>query len=170
MIDTLLQSFFALQWLNALAGLLVGVIVGLTGVGGGSLMSPILILLFGVAPSTAVGTDLWFAAATKSVGSVVHHRQDGADHKIVGLLCLGSIPAAILTLFILFQTGEHQVKGGMIVTALGAMLIVSSIATLFRRQLVSAMIDTGDEDRARRFVKAQPGDRPAVTRRSSRRA
>jgi uncharacterized protein len=156
MIETLLQQLFALQWLNALAGLLVGVIVGVTGVGGGSLMSPILILLFGVAPATAVGTDLWFAAATKSVGSVVHHRQDGADVKIVGWLCLGSIPAAILTLLIMFQTGEHQVRGGLIVTALGAMLIVSSIATLFRRQLVNAMIATDDEARARRFVRVQP--------------
>lgn len=156
MIETLLQQLFALPWLNALAGLLVGVIVGLTGVGGGSLMSPILILLFGVAPTTAVGTDLWFAAATKSVGSVVHHREDRADLKIVGWLCLGSIPAAILTLLIMFQTGGHQMKGGMIVTALGAMLIISSIATLFRKQLVHAMIDTDDEARARRFVKAQP--------------
>jgi uncharacterized membrane protein YfcA len=125
-------------------------------VGGGSLMSPILILLFGVAPSTAVGTDLWFAAATKSVGSVVHHRGDRADVRIVGWLCAGSIPAAILTLLFMFWMGGHQVKDGVITTALGSMLILSSIATLFRQQLVHAMIDTDDAQRARRFVKAQP--------------
>ncbi len=114
------------DWLNALAGLLVGAIVGVTGVGGGSLMSPILILMFGVAPTTAVGTDLFFAAATKTVGSIVHHKQKSADHRIVGWLCLGSIPAAIVTLLLLFEFGGHQMKHGLIVTLLGAMLIVTS--------------------------------------------
>ena len=152
----MIAQLLALDWLNALAGLLVGTIVGITGVGGGSLMSPILILIFGVAPATAVGTDLWFAAVTKSAGSVVHHRQDSADTAIVGWLCLGSIPAAILTLFFMFHEGGHQMKGGLIITLLGSMLIVTSVATLFRRKLVSAMIDTDDEARARRFVKLQP--------------
>lgn len=145
-----------MDWFNALAGLLVGVIVGVTGVGGGSLMSPILILLFGVAPATAVGTDLWFAAVTKSAGSVVHHRQESADLAIVGWLCAGSIPAALITLFFLFEAGGHQMKHGLIVTMLGAMLLVTSVATLFRRQLVTAMIDVDDEARARRFVRFQP--------------
>ncbi|KQX17987.1 MULTISPECIES: sulfite exporter TauE/SafE family protein [unclassified Sphingomonas] len=146
----------AVDWLNALAGLLVGVIVGITGVGGGSLMSPILILLFGVAPATAVGTDLWFAAVTKTAGSIVHHRQESADHRIVGWLCLGSIPAAVATLLLLFEFGGHQTKSGLIVTLLGTMLIITSFATLFRRQLVSAMIDTDDEMKARRFIRFQP--------------
>jgi len=146
----------AADWLNALAGLLVGTIVGITGVGGGSLMSPILILLFGVAPTTAVGTDLWFAAVTKTAGSIVHHRQDSADLPIVRWLCIGSIPAAILTLFLLFQYDGHQMKNGLIVTLLGGMLILTSFATLFRRQLVNAVIDTDDEARARRFVRYQP--------------
>lgn len=145
-----------IDWLNALAGLLVGIIVGITGVGGGSLMSPILIMLFGVAPTTAVGTDLWFAAVTKTAGSIVHHRQESADVKIVGWLALGSIPAAILTLLFLFASGAHQVKHGMVVTMLGGMLIATSVATLFRRQLVSAMIDVDDEARAKRFVRWQP--------------
>jgi uncharacterized membrane protein YfcA len=146
----------ATDWLNALAGMLVGVIVGTTGVGGGSLMSPILILLFGIAPATAVGTDLWFAAVTKTVGSFVHHRQDSADKRIVGWLCLGSMPAAFTTLFLLFREGGHRLEGGVVVTLLGAMLIVTSVATLFRRQLVSAMVDTADEARARRFIRYQP--------------
>lgn len=153
----MVESMISVDWLNALAGLLVGTIVGMTGVGGGSLMSPILILLFGISPATAVGTDLWFAAATKTVGSFVHHRQNSADHRIVGWLCLGSIPAAVLTLLLLFEFGGgHQEKGGFIVTLLGAMLIITSFATLFRRQLVHAMIDTDDEAKARRFIRFQP--------------
>ena len=152
----MIETLAGLDWLNTLAGFLVGMIVGITGVGGGSLMSPILILLFGVAPATAVGTDLWFAAITKMVGSAVHHRQDSADVGIVGWLCVGSIPAAILTLYFLFLSGGHQMKGGVIITALGAMLIVTSMATLFRRRLVHAMIDADDQVRAQRFVRWQP--------------
>lgn len=152
----MIEQLLALDWLNALAGLLVGTIVGVTGVGGGSLMSPILILVFGVAPATAVGTDLWFAAVTKTVGSAVHHRQASVDGAIVGWLCLGSIPAAILTLFLMFHEGGHQLKSGMIITLLGSMLVVTSIATLFRRRLVSAMVATDDEARARRFIHYQP--------------
>src|SRR3546814_6611604 len=64
-----------MDWLHAVAGLFVGLMVGMTGVGGGSLMAPILILLFGVAPTTAVGTDLWFASITKAVGGAVHDRK-----------------------------------------------------------------------------------------------
>lgn len=152
----MIEQLPVFDWLNTLAGFLVGIIVGITGVGGGSLMSPILILLFGVAPATAVGTDLWFAAATKTAGSIVHHRQESADVKIVGWLCLGSVPAAVLTLLFLFQGGGYQLKSGLIVSLLGGMLIVTSIVTLFRRWLVSAMIDTEDEMRARRFVRLQP--------------
>jgi uncharacterized membrane protein YfcA len=145
-----------MDWLNALAGLLVGTVVGITGVGGGSLMSPILILLFGVAPATAVGTDLFFAAITKTAGSIVHHTQKGADLGIVRWLMLGSIPAAIATLYFLFERGAHQVKGGIIVDALGTMLIITSVATLFRSQLVKLMVRTDDDERARRFIRWQP--------------
>jgi uncharacterized membrane protein YfcA len=111
---------------------------------------------FGVAPARALGTDLWFAAVTKTAGSIVHHKQESADHRIVGWLCLGSIPAAIVTLLLLFEFGGHQEKNGLIVTLLGAMLIITSFATLFRRKLVSAMIDTDDEAKARRFIRFQP--------------
>jgi len=145
-----------MDWLNAFAGLLVGIVVGITGVGGGSLMSPILILFFGIAPATAVGTDLWFAAITKTAGSIVHHRQASADPGIVKWLCLGSIPAAIITLLFLFIEGGHQMKSGLIVQALGYMLIVSAFFTLFRRKLVASMTRTDDEDRVRRFLRWQP--------------
>src|SRR5438067_10257889 len=83
------------------AGFFVGALVGMTGVGGGSLMTPILILLFGVSPATAVGTDLLFAAATKTMGSVVHGINKTIDWQIVRRLACGSIPATALTLITL---------------------------------------------------------------------
>lgn len=139
-----------MDWLHAVAGLFVGVMVGMTGVGGGSLMAPILILLFGVAPTTAVGTDLWFAAITKAVGGVVHHRQGGEqggpDYQVIRRLCLGSLPAAIIVLLLLSRMDTHQIKGGFIMTALGIVLILTAIATLFRSRFhywaVNARTDT----------------------------
>ncbi len=82
------------------AGLVVGFIVGMTGVGGGSLMTPIL-LWFGINPATAVGTDLLYAAITKSGGVLVHRKNDNIDWKVTGLLTLGSVPAVLLTLWFL---------------------------------------------------------------------
>lgn len=128
-----------MDWLHPLAGLLVGFVVGLTGVGGGSLMAPIMILMLGVAPVTAVGTDLWFAAITKMIGGLVHHQkrgQDGGpDWGVVRLLCLGSIPLAVLTLLLLARTGTEQIKGGVIMQLLGAVLVLTAAATLLRPRL-----------------------------------
>ncbi len=134
-----------IDWLHPLSGFLVGTLVGLTGVGGGSLMAPIMILLLGVSPITAVGTDLWFAALTKMVGGGVHHSQGHADWQIVRRLAYGSIPAAALTLWYLSQTGGHQAKTGMVVQALGAVLIVSAIVTLFQRKLYSSAMAVPQE-------------------------
>lgn len=125
-----------MDWLNAAAGFGVGILVGLTGVGGGSLMAPIMILLFGVSPATAVGTDLWFAAITKAVGGTIHHRQGGVDGQVLKRLCMGSLPAAVITLAILWYTGEHQIKNGLILNLLGAMLIITAVATLCRHKFV----------------------------------
>src|ERR1700720_1871720 len=85
----------------AIAGFLVGALVGVTGVGGGSLMTPILIVLFGVSPATAVGTDLLFAAATKTVGSLVHGFNRTIDWRVVRRLATGSIPTTGLALIVL---------------------------------------------------------------------
>lgn len=122
--------------LHGVAGLLVGFLVGLTGVGGGSLMTPILVLLFGVNPATAVGTDLLFAASTKIVGSAVHGWNATVDWKIVRRLALGSVPAAVVTLVAMNQFG--RVDGSttkVIVTVLGVMLVLTSVATLFQKRL-----------------------------------
>ena len=83
------------------SGFLVGVVVGMTGVGGGSLMTPLLILVFGFAPATAVGTDLLYAAITKSAGTLAHRRFGNVDWHVVRLLCAGSVPASALTLLAL---------------------------------------------------------------------
>ena len=120
---------------HAISGLLVGLLVGFTGVGGGSLMAPIMILLLGVAPVTAVGTDLWFAGITKSVGGVIHHRGGNADLRVVKWLCLGSIPFALLTLLLLNAAGSQQIKQGLITQALGAVLIATAFATFYRQPL-----------------------------------
>lgn len=111
---------------HGLSGLLVGTLVGMTGVGGGSLMAPILILLLGVSPATAVGTDLWFAASTKIVGAVVHQSVGEPDWTVVKRLALGSIPASILTSLLLSQIASGQIKQGLIITALGAILLVTA--------------------------------------------
>ena len=82
---------------QALSGFAVGAIVGLTGVGGGSLMTPLLVLLFGIHPATAVGTDLLHAAITKAGGTYVHAKSGRVDWRITGLLAAGSLPAAVAT-------------------------------------------------------------------------
>ena len=78
----------------SLAGALTGFVVGLTGVGGGALMTPILLIVFGVAPGTAIATDLWFAAITKIIGARIHHTRGQVDWQVVRRLWLGSLPTA----------------------------------------------------------------------------
>ena len=121
--------------LNTLAGFGVGAVVGMTGVGGGALMTPILVLLFGVAPAAAVGTDLWFAALTKMVGGTVHQRRGGVDWQVFRRLALGSLPAASVTLLWLQATGASQTRSAFLLHALGAVLILTAVAMLFRQRI-----------------------------------
>lgn len=122
--------------LHAVAGLLIGVLVGLTGVGGGSLMTPVLVLLFGISPATAVGTDLLFASTTKIAGSLVHSSRATIDWAIVRRLATGSVPAAVVTLVVLHQLGKPpQGANHVMMLVLGAMLILTAIATLFQKQI-----------------------------------
>src|ERR1041384_1449751 len=90
-----------MDWLYPLSGFVVGCIVGLTGMGGGSLMTPLLILLFGVHPLTAVGTDLLYAAATKTAGTAIHSKKGNVDWSVAGRLAAGSVPATVLTIWVL---------------------------------------------------------------------
>lgn len=124
-----------MDWMHAFAGAVVGLLVGLTGVGGGALMTPLLVLLFGVAPVTAVGTDLWFAALTKAVGGVVHGRRGSVDWQVFRRLCAGSVPAAIVTLLALHYAGVGKSHGGMLMQGLGAALILTAVGMLFKRRI-----------------------------------
>lgn len=124
--------------LHAFAGLLVGFLVGLTGVGGGSLMTPVLVLLFGVSPTTAVGTDLLFASTTKIAGSAIHGSRSSVDWRIVRRLAMGSVPAALLTLLLMSGLGRPpRAANHTMMVMLGAMLILTAVATLFQKQLAA---------------------------------
>ena len=128
---------FILNPLLPLSGFAVGLLVGLTGVGGGSLMTPLLVLLFGFKPATAVGTDLLYAAITKSGGSWVHHRHDNIDWAITGRLALGSVPAAALTLLVLAQLGvQGHGATGLISVVLGFALLLTAASLFFRQRLL----------------------------------
>jgi uncharacterized protein len=117
------------------AGALTGIVVGLTGVGGGALMTPILLLLFGTAPMAAVGTDLWFAAITKIAATKVHNARGLIDWQVVRRLWLGSLPASAATTWWLstYKLEAHStdwVKG-----AIAAAILVTALAMLFQKQL-----------------------------------
>jgi uncharacterized protein len=91
----------------ALGGLIVGVLTGLSGVGGGALMMPVLVILFGLSPFVAVGTDLAYSVPTRILGAVVHARQDTINRKLVLLLCMGGLPGAIVGLLSLSFLKSH---------------------------------------------------------------
>jgi uncharacterized membrane protein YfcA len=124
--------------LYALSGLAVGLLVGFTGVGGGSLMTPLLVLLFGVHPATAVGTDLLYAGLTKICGSAVHGFNGAIDWKVTRRLALGSIPATAVTLLALSHFGVDS-KGASvtITTTLGFALIVTAVTLVFRKRFIA---------------------------------
>ena len=128
---------FILNPLLPLSGFAVGLLVGLTGVGGGSLMTPLLVLVCGFKPATAVGTDLLYAAITKSGGSWVHHRHDNIDWTITGRLSLGSVPAAGLTVLLLRQLGaQGHGAAGLISAVLGVALLLTAASLIFRQRLL----------------------------------
>ena len=131
-----------LHWVNflyVLSGFCVGALVGMTGVGGGSLMTPILILLFGVHPATAVGTDLLYAATTKAGGTVVHSVYRTVEWRIVGRLAAGSIPAAALTILALSRADMNSdASRALINDVLGAALLLTAVVLIFRRWILAA--------------------------------
>ena len=121
----------------AVSGFVVGSLVGLTGVGGGSLMTPLLVLLFGIHPATAVGTDLLYAGATKISGTAVHGLRGSIDWRVVRRLASGSAPAALITLLALSASGAQSgAAAGAITRILGLSLLMTATALLFRPYLV----------------------------------
>lgn len=128
----------AINFFYSLSGFCVGMLVGMTGVGGGSLMTPILILLFGIHPVAAVGTDLLYAAATKTGGTLMHGLGRTIEWRIVALLAAGSVPMAALTLFVLSRFElAGSAAGGVITAVLSAALFATAAALILRRQLVA---------------------------------
>ncbi len=124
--------------LYSLSGFAVGMLVGMTGVGGGSLMTPLLILLFGIHPATAVGTDLLYAAATKTGGSLVHGYARSIDWRVVRRLASGSIPATVVTLIVLSQfslTGEAS--RSLITLVLSIALFATAFVLVFGQPIVA---------------------------------
>jgi len=130
----LLDILAAINPLYSISGFVVGGLVGFTGVGGGSLMTPLLVLVFGIAPTTAVGTDLLYAAITKSNGTLVHALHDTVDWRITRRLAVGSVPATIATLVALALLGRSSIHAanGLITSVLGFALILTAVTMLFR--------------------------------------
>lgn len=111
------------------AGALTGFVVGITGVGGGALMTPILLLVFGVSPTTAIATDLWFAAITKVVGARIHHSAGQVDWQVVKRLWLGSLPVALFTV-ILVSFGNQVEKVDWLTEAIALVVILTGLGLL----------------------------------------
>ena len=120
-----------------IAGFVVGFLVGLTGVGGGSLMTPILLLFFHIKPAVAVGTDLLYASVTKSVGIFAHGKLGNIDWAIVKRLAVGSVPASLITIYFLKSMDVDSSDAIQSIKFwLGVALIITSAAVLFRNKLM----------------------------------
>ena len=140
----------AINWLYTASGFGIGMLVGFTGVGGGSLMTPLLVLLFGFHPSTAVGTDLLYAGLTKSGGTLVHGLNRTVDWRIVGRLAAGSLPgtAATLLALALVDTGSAR-TGAAINSVLGVALILTALTLVFRERLQNRLARLSDRTTGR---------------------
>jgi len=122
-----------MDWLAIVSGFGVGAIVGMTGVGGGSLMTPLLMGVFKLHPAVAIGTDLWFAAATKTSGAIAHHRHGHVDYRILGLLLAGSLPGALATIALMHFTGLTKGWAGTLTFALGIALLLTAVTVAYRQ-------------------------------------
>src|SRR5262245_30630555 len=150
----MMHLIHSINWLYSGTGFCVAFLVGMTGVGGGSLMTPLLILLFNIHPITAVGTDLLYAAITKTAGASIHGFNKTVDWRVVGRLAAGSLPMTILTLLVLSRfdvTGEAVHT--LITKVLSAALFVTAVALIFHRKLPAIRaIPVGDSDPRRTQV------------------
>ena len=141
--------------LYPLAGFLVGLLVGFTGVGGGALMTPMLVFFFGMAPQVAIGTDLLFASVTKGVGSLVHGSRGSIDWLVLRRLAMGSLPAAAVTLWAIRNFPPEKDIKALLLIALGVALVLTSVAILFQPSLhrLGQRLRTTAPDR---FKRVQP--------------
>jgi uncharacterized membrane protein YfcA len=135
----------AINPLYALSGFFVGLLVGQTGMGGGSLMTPILVLLFGVHPATAVGTDLLYASVTKTVGTAVHGLNHTVDWRIVRRLASGSVPMTLVTLLAISHWDIGGPASGRVISlVLGVMLLLTALSLIFRQPFLAVTGPTLD--------------------------
>ncbi len=132
------------DWRYAVAGALTGFLAGGTGVGGGALMTPILLLFFNVPPMTAIATDLWFAALTKMLGGLVHHRSGAVDWQVARRLWWGSLPVALMTVCVV-AFGPPLQKFDGLTTAVGVVVILTAfglaLAPILRRMAATRRIE-----------------------------
>jgi uncharacterized membrane protein YfcA len=120
------------------AGFAVGLLVGMTGVGGGSLMTPLLTLLFGVSPTVAVGTDLAFASVTKGAGTITHRFNGTVKWAIVRRLCLGALPAALVATLALRHFGALDKEIGQVIRySIAGSVMLTVVALLFRKRMLA---------------------------------
>jgi uncharacterized protein len=122
-----------MDFLAVISGFFVGAIVGLTGVGGGSLMTPLLIGVFKLNPAVAIGTDLWFAAITKSGGAISHQRMGHVDRRITLRLLMGSLPAAVFTLWLMHSTALAKNGSQLLTGTLGVALLLTALSVAYRQ-------------------------------------
>jgi uncharacterized protein len=122
-----------MDWIAIVSGFGVGAIVGLTGVGGGSLMTPLLLSVFKLNPAVAIGTDLWFAAVTKTAGSASHHQAGHVKWGITGLLLAGSIPASLATIALMHFTGLTKGWAAALTFSLGIALLLTAVTVAYKQ-------------------------------------
>jgi uncharacterized membrane protein YfcA len=138
------------------SGFFVGMLIGQTGMGGGSLMTPILVLFFGVHPATAVGTDLLYASATKTAGTLVHGLNHTVNWRIVARLASGSVPATVITLAVISHFNVTGPTSGRIISLLlGVMLLLTALSLVFRRpflRMVGPMLESVPPKQAARLT------------------
>jgi uncharacterized protein len=133
-----MNTIHALQPIYGVTAFVVGVLVGMTGVGGGSLMTPLLILLFGIHPATAVGTDLLHAAVTKTAGSLVHWFNNTIDWQVVRRLACGSVPASAVALTALSALDlSGSLAHDLINVVLTVALVITALTLIFRDRIVA---------------------------------
>ncbi|MGE5280790.1 MAG: sulfite exporter TauE/SafE family protein [Chloroflexota bacterium] len=128
-------------------GLGIGILVGMTGMGGGSLMTPLLILIFGIQPTTAIGTDIFYSAVTKTVGGWRHFRMKTVNMELVKWLALGSVPAAVIGVAIVSELQKHISEDrldSLVYAVLGGTLLVVGVITLTRALILRNLVDERD--------------------------
>ena len=132
-----------IDWQYIFAGFVIGVIIGMTGVGGGSLMTPLLILWFQVSPAVAVGTDLLYAALTKCSGILAHQRRGNVCWRTVGIMAAGSIPGALLTIVLLRHVvTQGEIYDRILTIALGIALIATALILIYKNRVDSFVLRT----------------------------